>query len=165
MRYGFEKKWLRWRDLIGIADAFLASADGGFETIELATLTKVTAWKAGEFLNGLCDDIVYESGLPESRHKWLLAALLWLYEHSDHFDDPLAFAEDAVDDVDYPSDALRWLRVQPPQDGYHPREHSYEENIERLNSMWKDYLRSKASSYLKNYEAILNRSEQIAKRL
>lgn len=159
IRYGFEKQWLRWRDLPIFADRCLASGELHYQAVQLSTLTKDTASEAGRLLNALCSCDHYNESLPHSQRKWLLAALLWLYEHQADYTDILAFAEDAVDDVENPSEGMDWLRILPPESGYNPLHHTYEENIDRLNSRWKAYLCSNAGSYLTNYDTILKSAE------
>jgi len=84
----------------------------------------------------------------ETQRVWLLLGLLWLERNEELVDDPLSFAEDCADDVDWPDETPRWFRHNPPGDEWDPMQHTKVENVAHLNGIWKAYLREHAPRYL-----------------
>ena len=155
--YGFEKRWIAWKDVATIADTFLIEGSSDERVIELSTLSKDTAGTAGELLRSICGEL-HESRTLEAQRTWLLVGLLWLSANETRVSDPLSFAEDLVDDIEHPEETLRWLRVMPASGKYDPTQHSYSQNYNRLMSTWRQYLLDNAGSYLKDYASVLRAS-------
>lgn len=79
-----------------------------------------------------------------SQRKFLYAILNWVYEHREHYADPLEVVEIIYADFDYPEEIAGFVRYMPTTD---PVLSTLELNRERLFNKWKDYLEMQSSRY------------------
>jgi hypothetical protein len=160
LKVAFDRGWLTVTTVAAIADSRVTSQLDERELLiafELSTIAPTKWHNTEHFLKELCVLEKRDGGCQQKCTKlWLLLGLLWLYENSGEFADPLAFAEELVEDLDRPGDAVGWLRFMPADfTVWDPRKHSESENYARLMENWKQYLRREGPAYLKNTGHIL----------
>ncbi len=117
--------------------------------IELSKIDKDHLWRAQEIVVEL---IKNEPEIPEEKimHKWLFWALTYVYENKDQFVDPLEQVEDIYEAFGHPKELDSFIRYMPADlSEYDPREHTEEENKQRLYSSWNHYLEVQKIKYQK----------------
>ena len=87
-----------------------------------------------------------------AKDKWLYLSLASLFENKEYMDDPLSVVEDIYADFEYPPEIQSFVRYMPATDNYAPRDHTAEENNERLMGLFEAFL-NQISPLERDFEA------------
>lgn len=133
--WGYEHNYLNWQDIVNYAHNIVFSGNENEIIFKLSLIDKSSLFKLKPILEILASDI--ENYHP---NKWLYLILYDIFQKKHEIKDPLGEVEKIYEDFNYPEEIESFVRYMPPNDGYIPSEHSYEENISRLYSNWEKYL-------------------------
>jgi hypothetical protein len=137
--WGYENQLIGWSYIVHIAiDRLVAGSQNALE-IELSCLGKSETHRISELLCILANNESDDTKIF-SQKKWLFLVLSWLYSIRDYVADPLAEVENIYSDFGYPTEIEAFVRYMPVTDGYDPRQHTIQENKDRLYSKWEQYL-------------------------
>lgn len=136
--WAYHKNILSWKDLVSFADFKISSGYFDDQEMEISLLGKDRIADISAAADSL-------AGLNEVReriakNKWLYLSLAWLFENKEHMDDPLSVVEDIYADFEYPPQIQSFVRYMPATDNYAPRDHTAEENNERLMGLFEAFL-------------------------
>lgn len=136
--WAYHRNILSWKDLVSFADFKLSSGYFNDKEMEISLLGKdriAEISAAADSLAGLNEDRE-----RTAKNKWLYLSLAWLFENKEHMDDPLSVVEGIYTDFDYPPDIQSFVRYMPATDDYDPRDHTAEQNSERLMGLFEAFL-------------------------
>lgn len=136
--WAYHKNILSWKDLVSFADVKISSGYFNDQEMEISLLGKdriADISAAADSLAGLNEDRE-----RTAKDKWLYLSLAWLFENKEQMDDPLSVVEDIYADFDYPPVIQPFVRYMPATDDYDPRDHTAEENNERLMGLFEAFL-------------------------
>lgn len=89
-------------------------------------------------------ELVSDDDKCETNEKMLFCLLNWIFECQKEYDDPLRVVEIIYDDFEHPDLVRSFVRYEPSP---YTVLNSQDENINRLYSNWKDYLKAEAKKY------------------
>ena len=132
---GLRRRWLT-NNLV--KDVARLTPDSCFS---IDTFDLVLSSKASESLE-ILDRLTASqpSGDNRATEKLTFGILGWFYKHIDDYDDPLAIVESLYFEFDHPPAMRRFIRYQPPDDGWEPSLHSYQENIDQIFALFQRYV-------------------------
>ena len=146
LRWAYQAGWIDERGVLEFAYFCLESKDEDSQLV-LALAGLLPQNKLG--ISATLDQIADSEGGGEGASPpidWLKLLMAWAYDHRDRLADPLGVVEDLYCDFGHPGEIREFVRYLPPTDGHRPQEHSHRENLERLFSLWRDYVASSAST-------------------
>ncbi|ELY2498654.1 DUF2247 family protein [Cronobacter muytjensii] len=142
--WGYKHHLIGWKDVVCYASDKISHGNDNEVVIDISLIDKHNLHELDELLEKVAvisDDY--------NNDKWLYFKLLILFISKDEINDPLGEVEKVYDFFDYPEEIESFIRCMPATGGYDPSKHTAEENIQRLNFNWKDYLDNKMLSFLK----------------
>lgn len=135
---GLREGWLSSEDVI----AFAASAhQEGAAAVENSEIAAISPEEPDRLLNVVGALAAREGSTQDAiRIAWLRILVAWVYDNRTRFPNPLGILEGLYADFDYPDEIHHLIPFNVPSDGYRPQDHTHEENIARLMSMWGEYV-------------------------
>lgn len=138
LAYGFERGYVKARDVVALATRDVAEGSSDPVLMELAALLSDETSRVPEVL-GVLDDPERIHDPRESVRKWLYLELKAAYVRRGQLSDPLGVVEQIYSDFDYPPILEPFVRYMPLRAGDEPGE-------DALLKRWEHYLESESRS-------------------
>ncbi len=138
--WGYRRQYLGWSDVVEMATRCINQEPDGSDTvIELASLTRQDAQRAGEILEALSRAEATDVGTDPKR-VWLFLILAWLYANRDHRSDPLGDVERVYADFEYPEEIAGLVRYMPAEPVSAGIVDAADKPTEQLYSRWRQFV-------------------------
>jgi len=139
---GLREGWLTEADAIDYAASRLADNGSDEEVRAIASLHK----EEREWLIERVSAVAGREDVDDAevRLAWMRLILAWVFDNRHKFEDPLGIVEGIYADFGHPEEIYDLVRYNEPSNHYRPQDHSKEANLQRLLSLWEEYVKAHA---------------------